>query len=158
MIVEELTDYAQNFLEEKYGMSLDIPIVINKRLRSTLGSFILTKDKPHEIEMAGFLIEYGADDVIYDTLRHELIHYALFMQGRQYRDGTLEFENELRKHNVGSTKTVFVGKVYKFICEACLGEYESLKKSIVTSPKKYRTKCCKANIVPRGEVAYNGLE
>ena len=112
----ELTKIAQVFLKIHYGLGLDIPIKRNNRLRSTHGRFIINNynHTPLRIEIAGKTLDYGTDEVIISILKHECIHYALFVQGRAYRDGHPEFEAELRKHNAPSTNTLKIGLYYLF--------------------------------------------
>jgi predicted SprT family Zn-dependent metalloprotease len=154
----ELTEHANEFLSEYYNMKLTIPIKINNRLRSTLGEFVYTKNGAKEIQMSGYLIKYGTLNTILDTLKHELIHYAMYTQKRQYRDGTREFENELIRHEVGSTGTVYVGKFVRYSCSKCKKKYETEWMSVSKNPEKYRSTCCKETIIVQGEVVYNGEE
>jgi hypothetical protein len=116
----KLADYARTFLSEAYGMTLDIPLKINGRLKKTLGWFEVRKTqfidgsierKALDIEISAQYVTLAALDGqrgienLLSTVRHECIHYALFSQGRPYGDGEAEFESELRKHNTGSTNT-----------------------------------------------------
>lgn|SRR5699024_1734923 len=108
MNLEQMKDYTESFLREAYGMKLDVPVKINGRLSRTLGQFVYNKreKKPISIEMSKKYLVNGKLEDIKSTLRHEAIHYALFVQGRDYRDGDDDFENELKKHNTHSTGTV----------------------------------------------------
>lgn len=157
MNVEELTKYANEFLRKEYSMELAIPIVRNGRLRRTLGSFVTIRGEPKEIELAGYLLDYGAKEPILDVLYHELIHYALFTQGRSYRDGCVEFETELRKHGVSSSGTpIKIGKMVAYYCAKCGKEYESNRMSILNRPQKYRSRCCSGNINVIDVIIYDG--
>src|SRR5690606_25071042 len=84
--IDELKRIADEFLTEHYGMTLDIPIVRNNRLKTHMGRFIGWRYEEDEelsfsIDIAGFMFEYATDAVIVDTLLHECIHYALCMRG-----------------------------------------------------------------------------
>lgn len=157
--IEELTGIANDFLRKEYSLELTIPIVRNGRLRSTLGSFITLRGKPKEIELAGYLLDYGAEEPILDVLYHELIHYALFTQGRQYRDGTVEFESELRKYGVSSTGTPMkLGKMVDYYCGKCGKQFESSRMTVLTQTHKFRSRCCRANISVIGVSIYDGTK
>lgn len=102
--------YASNFLREHFNMELNIPIKIDGRLTRTGGSY------HYKIGGKGILIKmserfiYGAlmdetegVDAILDILKHELVHYALHEQGKDFGDGEKEFEETLAKLNIGSS-------------------------------------------------------
>lgn len=157
IIEKELTKIAQNFLKNNYGIDLNIPIKRNNRLRSTHGRFMINANqKPLRIEIAGKAIDYGTDEAIIGILKHECIHYALYLQGRAYQDGHPEFEGELRKHQAPSTNTFKIGIYYVFSCNRCGKTYESIRKQLAKTPSKYKTKCCQASLTVIGERVYNG--
>ena len=158
MTAEELTRHAEDFLVDNYGLTLDIPIVINNRLRSTLGSFVHSGNEPVCIEIGGQVIKYGADEAILDILRHELIHYALSTLGKPFDDGHPYFEAELRKHSVASTGTNLIGLYYAANCAACGEIVVSKYKSLLDKPDEYSSRCCNAEVLPVGIRIYNGLE
>jgi SprT-like protein len=154
----DLKNHARNFLMDKYGMDLKIPIKRNNRLSRSMGRFIATySDKPVVIEIAGFTMEYGHPSVIIDTLEHELVHYAMCELNRPYDDEDYEFQKELQKYNISLTETNKVGKYTKYKCEECGAENESGLKP-TTLVKNRITSCCRATIIPTGEVVYNGME
>lgn len=126
IIEQELTTASKEFLLKSYGIDLIIPIKVNKRLKTTLGRFrhYRNTNKPVDIELSGRLLEYGTIEQILSTLKHECIHYALYMLNKPYKDGQATFENELKKHNANSTGTQrLVDKRYIYAC-GCR-EYES---------------------------------
>ncbi len=154
--IEDVIEEARRFLSENYNMDLRIPIRRNNRIKRTLGQFIRMDDKSDCIEISGILLDYGGKTAVFDTLRHELIHYALFELGKPHRDGDPAFENELRKHNVNPTNTSEVyGPIVRFNCAKCgRSEFTTTKKVSVT-PHRYRTKCCKAALINvRNDVIY----
>lgn len=158
--VNGMMKYASDFLKETYDIHLDIPIVINGRLSRTMGAMVevynaLTQEyEPQYIEMAKRLIEFGHIDSIENTLRHELIHYALRRLGKPYNDGDLYFENELEKYAPRDLEKTFVGKRYKCQCSKCKKTFLDKTKN----QKKYITKCCKAEINVIAEIIGNGFE
>lgn len=159
MTIEELTEHAEVFLRKNYDMELAIPIRRNGRLKRTLGQFISVKQQAECIEIAGFLMDYAAKEIVLDVLYHELIHYALFSQRRSYYDGCIEFENELRKHGVTSTNTyVHVGKYVVYLCAECWKRYETERLSVYKEPQRFKSRCCKAPIAVEGILIYDGTE
>lgn len=124
----ELVGSATAFLKECYDIDLQIPIKVNKRLITSLGRFRYykseSKKRPLSIELSGKLLEYGTADQIISTLKHECIHYALYMLDKPHKDGQPTFENELKKHSACSTGTQKVSiKTYVYTC-GC-SEYKS---------------------------------
>lgn len=157
MTERELTEIAKQFLQSNYGLTLEIPIHRNNRLRTTLGRYIVShQNEPLRIEIAGNTLTYGTKSAIIGILKHECIHYALHMKGLNYRDGNPQFEAELQKHGAPRTNTQMIGKYYVFQCVKCQKEGKSKNKQLVLHPTKYLTKCCNAKLIIIGEQIYNG--
>lgn len=154
---EELTQFATQFLRTNFHIDLTIPIVRNNRLRSSYGRYVMTnKQHPVRIEIAGKTLDYGTVEAIKGIIKHECIHYALHMQGQSMRDGHPVFEETLRQYNAPSTNTMKIGLFYLFRCEICARTYETNRKQISKTPKKYRTKCCNGNITIMEIRKYDG--
>jgi len=157
--IEQLTQIAINFLAEKYDLPLEIPIVINGRLRTAMGRYLSScEDKPESIELAGFLMKYGAQSVIIDTLYHECVHYALHVKGEPNADGHPHFESELRKHGVGSTQSNRVGYYVAYTCSECGTEAQARGKRLLREHHGRVTRCCRAKIINVCELIYDGTE
>src|SRR5574344_1329083 len=130
MNINQLTNFANNFLSENFdGMQLEVPIKINSRLTRALGRFKHYKapKKPVVIELSKNMIEYYELEEILDVLKHELVHYALYMQGKRYKDGQYCFESKLKE--LGITRTGVYdckGKVEVYACDC--GTYEYTRK------------------------------
>src|SRR5690625_2183067 len=150
--------FARHFIQKNYELELTIPIQRNNRLRSTLGRYVYQKrkNKPLRIELAGFILEYGAKSAIIDVLKHECIHYSLHMLGLPSRDGHPYFESELQKHGVSSTNRTMIGKYYVYVCNSCGKENLTRKQQVIKSIEKYRTNCCHATLSIRGERIFDG--
>lgn len=119
---EKLERNAREFLMEAYGIELKIPVVINPRLKKVYGRFRYYKNRKESIriEMSKNYIMYQDWKTIYETLKHECIHHALYELDKPYRDGDSYFESELKKHGSHSTGTVeYKGKVVEYICTGC---------------------------------------
>lgn len=140
MDAEQIKKYANRFLRREYQIELIIPIVINARLSSTLGQLIYNKtnNRPVRLEFSKRYLINGDIEDIKKVIKHECIHYALFMKKLPYNDGDPYFEEELRKHNsiatdVISFKTLRNVRIYKCDCR----EYTFLQ----TISPKYCTRC-----------------
>ncbi|HFK1435109.1 TPA: SprT-like domain-containing protein [Bacillus cereus] len=125
---------AIKFLKENYNMKLGIPIILNGKLKRTFGRFRHAphnqKRFSHSIELSRTFIEHQPWENVLSTLKHELIHYALYELGEPYRDGEKLFESELAKHGSHSSGTVrFRGEVNVYKCiGGCGTEYRRVKK------------------------------
>lgn len=155
--IQFLTNYAKEFLQQNFDMDLSIPIIQNNRLRSTLGRYVMTRSgKPLQIELSGRLLQYGTKDAIIGVLKHECIHYAFHIQGKNMHDGDPIFETTLKRYNAPSTKTLKVGKYYLFQCKQCKKIGETNIKRLVSKPHEYRSICCHSGIEIIGERIYRG--
>lgn len=151
--VNELTQYSEEYLKENYNLELTVPIKINKRLRRALGRFQhdIRNKVPVLIDLSHNLIMHHSLDEIRDVLNHELIHYALYMQGRDFKDGQAEFENELVKKGVSATNEMYC-KAPKHIysCGNC-NETTSRRAVKLKDKGSYVSNCCRAPL------NYNGF-
>lgn len=109
-IEEKLKTMCEYFIKNAYGVELDIPVLINKRLKRSLGRYIEKGGKAYKIEFAGILLTNGNEDQIMSVIKHECIHYALHKLGRKHRDGQSDFENELIKYGSHSTNTLHIAR------------------------------------------------
>lgn len=112
-----LENEAKYFLAKHFNMELEIPIEINARLIRTMGFFEHSSSSKRPIKisiskrMIACAIIMGEIDVVIDTLRHELVHYALYMDDKEYRDGQLDFETKIMELGVGSSGATKIDKV-----------------------------------------------
>lgn len=156
----EMTTYANNWLKENYNMSLQIPIEINNRLRTSLGRFhsinIGGHHKPIKIDMNGKFIKHNTREEILLTLKHELVHYALCVMGLDYHDGDYMFENELNKHSLPSNfHNENVQRHVKmphhvYTCDSCGCDVKSRQK-INTKRYNYTHKHCGGTLTYKGQ-------
>jgi SprT-like protein len=104
----QLKKYADKFLMENYGMKLNVPLKLNGRLSKTLGWFIYKKKSniPVAVHLNKKFAQNNDQDLVLNVLKHELVHYALFMQGKPHSDGESYFENELKRRGIISQSTV----------------------------------------------------
>ena len=159
MHIDFLNKFAREFLDEHYQLELKIPILINNRLSATLARFAYKKNQALRIELSGNLIKYGHPYYKLDTLKHELIHYALFVKGLPNADDDEEFINELKRLKVGATDEIFVGKTHLITCDNCNNMYEvHTKTQALNKRNNKKTACCKSTYEYVGECIYNGFE
>lgn len=150
---QELVEEACRFLKENYELELEIPIRFNARLKAKLGIFRYTKDNgkcvPNQIELSINLIKYYPKEVIFDVLRHELVHYALCRLEKRFHDGDNDFENELRRLGITGTGIYeYYGEVHVYECINC----KSLIERIRRLPEKSYCTCSKGpNLIYKGK-------
>lgn len=148
---KELEIEARNFLREIFDMDLYVPVVISKQMRSTFGSFRYYKDsnEPIDIRISYNLIEnYSREDIL-GTLKHECVHYALFMMGKPFSDGDYFFEQTLRIYGIPATRTKkYRGKVHVYECDKCKSTFT---RKIRRNMKGFLTRCCNSYINYLGE-------
>ena len=154
-VERKLNNMAKKFVKEAYGIELVIPVRVNGRLKSAHGMFRYyanTKKKhPLFIDISKTYIEYQDWKLVESTLKHECIHYALYMLGKPFKDGHPVFEGEIVKHGSHSTQTVpYRGKVVVYGCPKCKQEWQK-KRKYPNNGKGYRCPECKEQIVFLGE-------
>lgn len=122
MLQKEARHYIINVLSERLEEqpSVVIPIKINGRLSRALGRYSYRGDN-RSIEISRKLIAHDLknDNDFKDTLdvlRHELIHYALHVNGLPYRDSDYYFQKTCNELGVGLSGTMTITQeahVYK---------------------------------------------
>ncbi|WP_256974704.1 SprT-like domain-containing protein [Salinicoccus roseus] len=106
-----LERHADAFLRREFGMPLDIPIRISKRMKSKLGAFRIKyiRDKAHdkemEIVMSHTFIRNNPTETILGVLYHKCVHYALFTKNQFYRDSDTTFIRTLDRLGISRTRT-----------------------------------------------------
>lgn len=127
--LNEAKAFANQFLMENFNMQLSIPIKVNGRLTSTMGRYLSSRSylygvTPKSIELSKryLLAALIVDDLeeIYDTLKHELVHYALSVQGKNFSDGDYDFEHKLYELNISASGST---PIHKRLSERTLRYY-----------------------------------
>lgn len=116
--IQKYTIIANEFLRDNYDLVLSIPIVFKmSNGDSVMGSFSMTEYEREDgtkfiipkyvsINFIEVMIsELSKDKKAEAVLKHELVHYALFMLGIPHSDGCKEFEDELRRLSLPSSTT-----------------------------------------------------
>ena len=150
-ILGMLENEAKYLLKTKFEkeLNLNIPIEINGRLTRTLGAFYHNNYRALKIgiskkQVIGAVID-GNIEPILDTLRHEVVHYAMYTLKKGYNDGDKDFEDALAKIGVSSSGTTSKQKINSkkelvwysmkdnYACPTCGVEHKAEhKKSSVT--------------------------
>lgn len=154
----ELNTVCKELMNEIWGDSLDIPVVISNRLTSTFGQFthkkedIFGKRIPVKISISGRLLKGDYKlSTVESILKHELCHYYLYKkQVMGYKDGDRTFENELRRIGSHSTKVISnCGEVHIIRCSKCNKIVAEIgnKSRYNRIMKNHVSKCCKASLV-----------
>ena len=112
-IEAELSEHADNFLQENFDMRLGIPIKLNGRLTRALGRFRhRAVSGSHSIEISKIAcveaLLSGNNDTLYGILRHECIHYALLEKGLPNDDDSPHFISSCNALDVPLTGIVNV--------------------------------------------------
>lgn len=165
------TKEARAFLRNTYNLNLDIPIVENKKVKKLNGSFkynynkITKKETPICIELNTEVLKYASIEKMLDVVRHECVHYALLLLGKNNSDGAEDFEKELVKYNICSNYNKSIGvqeKVYYqavLECTKCKAKIKTRRRTVnKTALSKLCSSCCKADLKFVDRYIYNGKE
>ena len=133
----ELVKIAEEFLQN-YNLKLDVPIEFNTRLKNILGRVLYIKKQgehiPQKIEMSIDFIRNHPKEHITDVFKHELVHYAMCVQGLPFNDGDKHFEDELKKYGIKSTHSYsYLGELHRYTCENCGNKIERKRKLVKTA-------------------------
>ena len=153
MTQSQIEKYAKNFLKQAYNLDLVVPIEVNSRLKTTLGRFRYTRTtkKPVKLEFSKNYIVNGKLEDIQGTIKHECIHYALFMLGKPFNDGQPLFESELVKHGSHSTRTVRLAIERNINLYKCKCGTHTTKRALRNNGRFHTCTKCKQNLVYLGK-------
>lgn len=155
-LIEGMTLFARGWISDEFQVELNIPICINNKLTSTAGNFKYKVEKvvvngrcssnesiAREITLAGFLVEHNNYSTVENTLKHELIHYALHEMGSPFSDGDFEFKSACHGRNVMLKHNALM-PLYTFVC-ACGFNHKSSRR--LNKNRVYRCRTCGTKIV-----------
>lgn len=116
--IKLLNNKAVFYAMELWGKIFNLPVVVNKRLRSTLAWYIPNKS----IELSKEIIneKYTLDDI----LIHELCHWYCHTNYKKWDDYTKDFEDELNKVGASSSCKFSNSKDGKLLYDYEYGVYE----------------------------------
>lgn len=132
----DLLEIFNRINERHFDGHLDPPLLKwNSRLRSSAGRFIpgrrkFLREDPPMIEVASYLIEEEkAEELVADTVAHEMIHYWLWVRRRPYGH-TPEFYAKMRVMGVSRYNPVPRQRPYKYqyVCGTCQKRFPARKR------------------------------
>lgn len=123
-----------------YGRPCKVPIEWDKSVKNVAGYFAFDQRAHKPLRIVQSMWQYnqfGARHVI-GTLKHELAHYHLFMEGKPFRDEDQTFKDECKR--IGAPLyALAMQEGYETSCSAC-GTFTGLEKK---ERKKLASRCCK---------------
>ena len=106
----DIQKYAEFLYRNIFIDELEIPVVINNRLKRTIAWFVYEGRK--QIEVSNFLILQDIY-VITDVLLHELTHYYLYKHGFPFDDLDKEFIEKIKYIGASETNTFILKEKLK---------------------------------------------
>lgn len=112
-----LTSYAKKQLKIMYNDTLDIPIQVDGRARKNANGQFWSENNFSQVTPIKIVInktfmiacleaaksgDNQALGSLFDTVRHELVHYHLCKTGQGFKDGHPTFEKELKRFGISS--------------------------------------------------------
>ncbi|WCN36334.1 SprT-like domain-containing protein [Aneurinibacillus uraniidurans] len=137
---KELAQIGNQLSLTYYGRPCKIPIEWDKSLKNAAGYFMFDPRAHKPLRIIQSMWQYnqfGARHVI-ATLKHELAHYHLFIEGKPFRDEDAAFKEECRR--IGAPLyALAMQEGYETHCSVC-GTFTGLEKK---NRKKLMSRCCK---------------
>ncbi len=151
---EELYRCADKFLQENFGIELEIPIRLSKRMKSKLGAFQMKlqnkKVVSKEIVISDSFLNNNSAETILDVLYHECVHYALYTLKKPYKDSDREFNETLERLGIAKTRTYkYKGQAYLYQCKKCSYQFT---KRVKGYNKRYICRHCRGKFIYKGMV------
>ena len=110
-INEYVTNFSKKFLKNEFNIDLNIPIYIGETPEGTNGIFNFA-DKNKEFIIINKSLKDAEKHCLEKVLIHELLHYALYEQNKEFKDGTKTFEKYILLYNsVSNYSTEEVNKI-----------------------------------------------
>lgn len=110
-VLEIIKEEAFQWFIEEFDYKPQIEVGLNGRKQTANGVFRrISNSQTGElvrmnILMSGRFMRHVHVTCLLKTLKHELIHYHLFKQDRDFRDGSYEFEQLIAKYDLPSNYT-----------------------------------------------------
>ena len=145
-----------DFVLKEYGIAGIPNIVINRRLSQQLARIKAAKDQYGNdtvvIEVSDRVMNYYTELEREQIIKHELVHYAFAYLGKDFRDGSEEFENELKRLNLPSGGEMKLkGKVFIYSCSNSHNEVELHRILKRTNVDQRICPCCGNPMKYKGE-------
>lgn len=151
----------------KNGYKFDIPVEINKRLKTTLGrthwEWVNNTIRPTKLDFNADYINRASDAEVLDTIRHEMAHYLLMLEkpaedhGHDdawkiwcFRTGAIPRAVTTWEQVDGTGYTPKrISAKYSIYCSGCgnLVATRTRKSKAILHPECFKSTCCKAAVV-----------
>ena len=140
-----LATKARELSLKAFGVFPDIPFSFNSRLKRILGRLVYSRNQgtltPLRIEISSSISEN--EELLKKTLLHELSHFYLITNDRDFSHGSPEFEKLAEELDFDIVAEYEGLPVHRWVCSVC-------KKTVALSfnrrEKKGLSSCCKAPI------------
>ncbi|TYB81902.1 MAG: hypothetical protein FXF54_14275 [Kosmotoga sp.] len=91
---KKLRFLVRTLAAEEFGLFFDLPIKLNSRLKRTLGRIVYKKNNkkvmPLRMELSPVLLDDSK--LLKKTILHELTHWYLMINGKDYKHRSVEFK------------------------------------------------------------------
>lgn len=136
-----LTNFSRKWLKENYNVTLTHDIKINARLKRAMGRVTYNTHGIVKIELSeSIILDYrlsGDSTNMIGTLKHELIHYALYKLNLPFKDNDKYFMNECKKHNAPLSVNSIIESIHHYKCS----EGHSITRKRKFNVKNYNCAC-----------------
>ncbi len=155
---DQLLEFFQEINLRHFDGFLEPPVLKwNSRLRSSAGRFIPGSRKyflqaPPTIEVASYLLEEERrEELVKDTLAHEMIHYWLWVRRKPYGH-TDDFWSKMTQMGVSRYNPVPRTRPYRYVyrCVACESEFPARRRL----GRLACGKCCKRHAEGRYDLRF----
>lgn len=158
-------EQMERFLWKNYKLTLqgiDVFIDRDTEFKRVMSKLEFNKNDVVEgIVLSYYLLEKSKTKILEHAF-HECVHYALYMRGLPFKDGSPTFENELKKHGLEETSTGGLTEgwadLHTYVCSKCKKikflKTDKIPKSKDPEYNGYLTGCCHAPFSYRGKIRY----
>ena len=138
----KLNDFVKQVSLEDFGWEFKHQAYWNKRLKTTGGRFF---PKDGHLDFNPRILQVHGPEIFRKIVRHELVHYHLYFQGRGYRHQDPEFKALLKQVDGlrYAPALPYQGKVHTYVCLSC-GKHYTRKRSL--DLKGYRCGVCQGKL------------
>lgn len=144
----EIMPFVLGFLQDTYDID-EVPVIgisqyLTDQLAQTQYEVVENNgvQEAHiQIVISNRLMDHYSFQERWGIIKHELVHYAMFILGKEYRDGEEGFEKELKRLNIPSSQDIELrGNVNIFTCN-CNPKYEIEMHHVIKNLPKDRRLC-----------------
>lgn len=157
-----LEEQVERFLKHEYRIRYKVNVYGHKKIEREgyYARTIFEKGKPVGIDVSFQMLSKSGKETLLKVVLREAVRIALWNMRKPYRDGSKEYEIELRRKGLPSYGTVaHTGKeLHTYSCSKCNRIYflkeRKLPKSKDPTIQEVHTACCKVRFMYKGKVKY----